>query len=122
MMWARLGAAMMMTAVALGAFGAHALESRLSPEMLAIFEVGVRYHACHALGLIAVGWLATSVRPGGPVTVAGWCFTGGILLFSGSLYFYALTASKALVFVTPVGGLLFLAGWAAFFFGAKPAA
>ena len=116
--------------VALGAFGAHALKSRLAPEMLAVFEVGVRYHVYHALALFVVGWLRT-LRPGAALSmsatdnaatildVAGWCFAAGILLFSGSLYAYALTGSKALVMITPLGGLLFIVGWAGVLIGAR---
>ncbi len=120
MIWAQLGAMMMVVAVGLGAFGAHALKSRLTPEMHAIFEVGVRYHVYHALALIAVAWLS-SVRAGNAVTASGLCFVAGIVLFSGSLYAYALTGAKLFVFVTPFGGLLFLAGWVAFFLGARSA-
>jgi uncharacterized membrane protein YgdD (TMEM256/DUF423 family) len=97
----------MLLDVALGAFGAHALKSRLSPEMLAVFETGVRYQAYHALGLLALAALR------GP-DKAGWCFVGGIVLFSGSLYLLALTGERRLGMVTPLGGLLFLAGWALF--------
>jgi len=125
-----MGAALMAAAVALGAFGAHALKSRLAPEMLAVFEVGVRYHVYHALALFVVGWLRT-LRPGAALSmsatdnaatildVAGWCFAAGILLFSGSLYAYALTGSKALVMITPLGGLLFIVGWAGVLIGAR---
>ena len=105
--WVRLGAALMFLAVALGAFAAHGLKARLTPDMLAVFETGVRYHAWHALGLIALG----SGR--GPDR-AGWCFLAGIALFSGSLYLLALTGVRKLGMVTPFGGLLFLAGWAIF--------
>jgi len=105
--WARAGAALMLLDVALGAFGAHALKSRLTPEMLAVFETGVRYQAYHALGLL----LLAALR--GP-DKAAWCFVGGIALFSGSLYLLALTGERRLGMVTPVGGVLFLAGWALF--------
>ena len=121
MIWARWGAALMTAAVGIGAFAAHALKRRLSPEMLAVFEVGVRYHAYHALGLFAVAWMGTQ-RPGGAVTAAGTLFLAGILLFSGSLYAYALTEAKPLVFVTPFGGFCFLAGWIAAFLAARPSA
>lgn len=116
--WFRLGAGLMAAAVAAGAFGAHALKTRLSADMLGLFEVGVRYHAYHALALLAVGWLA-SVRPGRAVSAAGWLFAAGILVFSGSLYAYALTEAKPLVMATPLGGLCFLAGWAFLIGGAR---
>ncbi len=103
-LWIRFGAGFMFMAVGLGAFGAHALKGRLEPEMLAIFETGVRYQVYHALALI----LVAAVR--GP-SKAGWCFTAGIVLFSGSLYILALTGVKKWGAVTPLGGLLFLAGW-----------
>jgi uncharacterized membrane protein YgdD (TMEM256/DUF423 family) len=103
-LWVRLGAGFMFLAVGLGAFGAHALKTRLSPEMLAIFETGVKYQVYHALALL----LLAAVR--GP-SKAGWCFTAGIVLFSGSLYVLALTGVKKWGAVTPIGGLLFLAGW-----------
>jgi uncharacterized membrane protein YgdD (TMEM256/DUF423 family) len=98
-------------AVGLGAFGAHGLRSRLSPEMLAVFETGVRYHMYHALAIIAVGLMMPS--PGGWLTrLSGWAFTIGIVLFSGSLYALALTGVTTWGAVTPLGGLAFLVGWA----------
>ncbi len=109
--FALIGALAGVIGVALGAFGAHALRSRLTPEMLAVFETGVRYQMYHALALLAVAALAPSV--GGRLsTIAGWSFAGGILLFSGSLYLLALTDLRALGAITPVGGVLFLIGWA----------
>jgi uncharacterized membrane protein YgdD (TMEM256/DUF423 family) len=96
--------------VAFGAFGAHGLRGRLSPEMLAIFETGVRYQMYHALALLAVAALALS--PGGRlIHAAGWCFTAGIVIFSGSLYALALTGTTTFGAITPLGGLAFLAGW-----------
>jgi len=94
----------MLLDVALGAFGAHALKGRLSPEALAVFETGVRYQAYHALALLLLAALRGPDR-------AAWCFVGGIVLFSGSLYALALTGVRWLGAVTPLGGLLFLAGW-----------
>ena len=105
--WVRAGGLMMFLAVALGAFGAHGLKNALTPEMKAVFETGVRYQAYHALALFVCAWLA----PKAPA--AGWCFLAGILLFSGSLYALALTGVAKLGMITPLGGLLFLAGWAA---------
>lgn len=100
----RLGAGFMFLAVVLGAFGAHALKNRLTPDMLAVFETGVRYQVYHALALL----LLASLR--GPEKAA-WCFTAGIIVFSGSLYALALTGTRKWGAVTPIGGLLFLAGW-----------
>jgi len=106
-----LGAVAAFLAVALGAFGAHGLRSRLSPEMLAVFETGVRYHMFHALALILVG-LIMGRWGGWLIQAAGWCFVAGILLFSGSLYALALSGVTMIGAVTPIGGLAFLAGWA----------
>ena len=99
-------------AVALGAFGAHALRGRLSPEMLAAFETGVRYQMYHVLTLLLVA--AIIPRFGGWLVVsAGWLFVAGIVLFSGSLYLLALTGVTTLGAITPIGGLALLLGWAA---------
>ena len=105
------GAIMAFLAVALGAFGAHALKHRLTPDMLDIFEVGVRYHMYHALGLLAVAW-ATSRWPESNVSAAGWAFIVGIIIFSGSLYILSMTGMRWFGAVTPLGGLAFLIGWA----------
>jgi uncharacterized membrane protein YgdD (TMEM256/DUF423 family) len=106
-----LGAASALVSVGAGAFGAHALRARLSPELLAAFETGARYQMYHALGLLAVGWAVT--RWPGPWAVrAGWLFVAGTLLFSGSLYALALSGIRWLGAITPFGGVAFLAGWA----------
>jgi len=105
-----VGALMGFLGVALGAFGAHGLRGRLSPEMLAVFETGVRYHMYHALALIATAAFMTKLD-GRAVTAAGWCFTAGIFIFSGSLYALALSGVTVLGAITPIGGLAFLAGW-----------
>jgi uncharacterized membrane protein YgdD (TMEM256/DUF423 family) len=104
------GAISAFIAVAAGAFGAHALRGRLTPEMLAVFEVGVRYQMYHALALLAVAWMLG--RWPGPWPVrAGWLFLAGTVLFSGSLYLLALTGIRWLGAITPLGGLAFLTGW-----------
>jgi uncharacterized membrane protein YgdD (TMEM256/DUF423 family) len=105
-----LGALSALLSVAAGAFGAHALRSRLSPEYLAVFETAARYQMYHALGLLAVAW-AVSRWPGGIAQWAGWFFVIGTILFSGSLYGLALTGARWLGAVTPLGGVAFLAGW-----------
>lgn len=107
-----LGAALAFTGVAAGAFGAHGLRGRVTPELLEVFETGARYHVYHALGLLAVAWAATR-WPGPGTTAAGWLFVAGIVLFSGSLYLLALTGQRWLGAVTPLGGVAFLAGWLA---------
>jgi uncharacterized membrane protein YgdD (TMEM256/DUF423 family) len=107
-----IGALMGFVGVGLGAFGAHGLRARLSPDMLAIFETAVRYQMYHALALLAVAALMTRTE-GRAVVVAGWSFVTGILIFSGSLYALALTGVTILGAITPIGGVAFLAGWIA---------
>ena len=108
-----LAAAAMFAAVALGAFGAHALRARLTPDMLAVWQTAVLYHAWHALGLFGVGLLLLHWPERGLLGIAGGLFIAGILLFSGSLYALALTGIRGLGAVTPFGGVAFLAGWGA---------
>jgi uncharacterized membrane protein YgdD (TMEM256/DUF423 family) len=98
------------TGVALGAFAAHGLKSRLSAEYLAIFHTGVTYQLVHTLALLGVALLATQI-PGRLITWAGASFAIGILLFSGSLYLLTMTGIGKLGIVTPFGGLAFLVGW-----------
>jgi uncharacterized membrane protein YgdD (TMEM256/DUF423 family) len=105
------GAIAAFIAVALGAFGAHSLRSKLTPEMLNIFEVGVRYQMYHAVGLMAVAW-ALVRWPDTNLNGAGWSFIVGIIIFSGSLYLLSTTGIRWLGAITPIGGLAFLAGWA----------
>ena len=116
-LWIVLGAVNAFLSVAAGAFGAHALKARLSPDLLIIFETGARYHMYHALGLIAVG-LVAQLRPSPLLPAAGWAMLAGIVLFSGSLYALALSGVRALGAITPLGGLGFLAGWALLALGA----
>ncbi|HZY05105.1 MAG TPA: DUF423 domain-containing protein [Anaeromyxobacteraceae bacterium] len=106
-----LGSLSALVSVAAGAFGAHALKARLAPDLLAAFETGARYQMFHALGLVAVAWAAGRF-PGALVGAAGWLLVAGTVLFSGSLYLLALTGTRWLGAVTPLGGLAFLAGWA----------
>jgi uncharacterized membrane protein YgdD (TMEM256/DUF423 family) len=105
-----LGAVSGFVAVALGAFAAHGLKAKLSPDLLNTFEIGVRYQMFHALALLACGWAATR-WPGGSLNAAGWLFVAGTVLFSGSLYILALTGTRWLGAVAPVGGMAFLLGW-----------
>jgi uncharacterized membrane protein YgdD (TMEM256/DUF423 family) len=104
------GALSAFVAVALGAFAAHGLRARLSPELLATFETGVRYEMYHALALLGVAWAYTR-WPGTLVIASGWLFIAGTLLFSGSLYVLALSGVRWIGAITPLGGLAFLAGW-----------
>ena len=96
--------------VALGAFAAHGLKTKLPAEMFNIFEVGVRYHMYHALALLGVAWASTR-WPGTSVTAAGWLFLAGTVIFSGSLYLLSVTGERWLGAVTPLGGVCFLLGW-----------
>ncbi len=107
----------MFLAVALGAFGAHGLRQRLSPDMLAIFETGVRYHVYHALALLAVAWVADK-NPESFANAAGWAFTLGIVVFSGSLYILSISGIRWLGAVTPLGGVALLVGWVLLFLAA----
>lgn len=109
--WWVAGALMAGLAVAAGAFGAHALKGRLSPELLQVFETGVRYQMYHALGLLAVA-VACDRWPQTNFNLVGWLMVSGIVLFSGSLYALCLTGVRALGAITPLGGVCFLAGWA----------
>lgn len=105
-----LGALSGFIGVALGAFAAHGLRSRLTPELLATFEIGVRYQMYHAFALLAVGWAQTR-WPGAVLTASGWLFVAGTLLFSGSLYVLSLSGEKWLGAVAPAGGIALLGGW-----------
>ena len=105
-----LGALSAFLGVAAGAFGAHALKARVTPDMLAVFEVGVRYQMYHAFALIACAWAVTK-WPGTLVNASGWLFVVGTIVFSGSLYALSLSGVRWLGAITPFGGLAFLAGW-----------
>lgn len=105
-----LGSLSAFLAVVLGAFGAHALKARLPADLLAVFEVGVRYQMAHALALLAVAWAHTR-WPGAVLTTGGWLFVAGTVFFSGSLYLMTLTGTRWLGAVTPIGGVAWLAAW-----------
>ena len=107
-----IGSVLGFLGVAFGAFGAHALRNRLSPEMLAVFETGVRYQMYHAFAVLIVGAAIGHIGNTRLLVLAGWFFFAGILLFSGSLYALALTGVGILGAITPFGGLLFLLGLA----------
>lgn len=114
--FALIGALLAFVAVAAGAFGAHILKQKISEHYLNIFEIGVKYQMYHALALFAVAWAVTTF-PHTAVTVAGWLFFCGTLLFSGSLYILALTQIGWLGAITPIGGVLLLIGWASLAIG-----
>jgi uncharacterized membrane protein YgdD (TMEM256/DUF423 family) len=100
-------------AIALGAFGAHALKTRLAPDMLAVYQTAVQYHAWHALGLLALGLLMLQWPAASGLGLSAGLLVAGIALFSGSLYLLALTEWRWLGAVTPLGGVAFIAGWIA---------
>lgn len=105
------GAVYGLLGVALGAFGAHGLRSRLTPDLLAVWKTAVEYQFYHALALLLVGLIA-SQRPSAAISNAAICLALGVLVFSGSLYALALSGVRWLGAITPVGGLLLLTGWA----------
>ena len=103
-----------MTGVILGAFGAHALRGRLSAEMLAIWRTAEQYQFIHSLGLLAIGLAGLHFGQAAGLRWAGWLMTAGIVLFSGSLYVLAISGTRTLGAVTPIGGVCFIAAWAVF--------
>lgn len=112
-----LGAAFAAAAVVLGAFGAHALRSRLGADALALYQTAVQYHFWHALGLLAAGLACVHFPESVWLRAAGWLLAAGIVLFSGSLYVLALSGQKWLGAVTPFGGVALILGWIAFAVG-----
>ena len=115
--WLKLASVLGFAGVALGAFGAHGLRQKLTPELMNAYQTGVLYHLLHAVVLVALALYGRATAA--PVTLPGALFAIGILLFSGSLYVLAITGVSKLGMITPLGGLCFLAGWAALFFAAK---
>ena len=107
------GAISALLAVALGAFGSHGLEDRLTADLLAIYQTGNTYHVYHSFALLMVGFLALHLN-GKLLAASGWCFVAGILFFSGSLYVLAVTGVRILGAITPIGGVFFIIGWALF--------
>ncbi|MCC6317577.1 MAG: DUF423 domain-containing protein [Gemmatimonadaceae bacterium] len=115
----RLGALSAAVAVGAGAFGAHALRARLTPEMLAVFETAARYQMYHALGIVLAAFVMAR-RSRRVARAAGWFFAVGTVCFSGALYALALSGVRALGAVAPVGGASFLAGWICMAIAARP--
>lgn len=113
---AGLGALLALLAVAAGAFGAHALQTRIPAERLVTFETGARYQMYHALALFAVAWAGTHWHAD-PIRWAGALFVIGIVIFSGSLYALSLSGLTWWGAITPIGGLCFLLGWASLAWG-----
>ena len=108
--WAAVGAGLAFLGVALGAFGAHALRSRISAERVAVYQTGVQYHVVHAIGILVVVALGSRLFPKAAGGIAS-LFAAGIVIFGGSLYALAITDIKWFGAITPLGGLCFLAGW-----------
>ena len=112
MNWSAIAAIFLALAVGLGAFGAHGLRSRLDPEMMDIYKTAVLYHFLHALGMLTVSLLPkTGTFPESGADTICWLLVAGILIFSGSLYLLALTGTRALGAITPIGGVAFIAAW-----------
>ena len=108
----RIGCLLALLAVAAGAFGAHGLKSTLTPSRLETFEIAVRYQMYHAFAVLIVAAGIGHIGTARLLVIAGWFFFAGVLLFSGSLYALALTGAGTLGIITPIGGLLFIVGWA----------
>ena len=114
MFWFRLGSLMMFLAVGLGAFGAHAMRSKLTEYSLEVYKTAVLYHMIHALGLFVIGYLS-GLSNDPKIGWAGILLITGIILFSGSLYVLSATGLKWLGAITPLGGISFLAAWVLIF-------
>jgi len=108
-------------AVAIGAFGAHAVKDKLDANMLDVYKTGVQYQFYHTFAIIAIALLMRFFPEIKAFQWAGWLFVVGIVLFSGSLYALSLSGTTKLGIVTPFGGLSFLAGWAMLLIGASKA-
>jgi uncharacterized membrane protein YgdD (TMEM256/DUF423 family) len=115
----KIGAAAALLAVAIGAFGAHGLESRLSDHEMEVFRTGVQYHFYHALGILLIAAIGDKLQSRKLAQWASRLLLAGIVLFSGSLYVLALSGVKVLGAVTPLGGLAFIAGWLCLFLSAR---
>ncbi len=112
-----LGCLNAMAAVSLGAFAAHGLKTRLSENMLQVFQTGVQYHFYHSLGLILVGLIMTQLSPTPWFRAGGWIMFAGIILFSGSLYLLSIYQLRWLGAITPFGGSAFIIAWILLFVG-----
>lgn len=108
--WIAIGAVLGALAVVTGAFGAHGLKERLTPEGLELWKTAVLYHALHASALVLYGLFDREGRG----RIAGWAFVTGITIFSGTVYALALGAPRWFGAITPIGGVLLIVGWLAF--------
>jgi uncharacterized membrane protein YgdD (TMEM256/DUF423 family) len=114
-LWLSFSSIYGLLAVLLGAFGAHALKAKLSPDLLAVWKTANEYQFYHVFALALVGLLLRGT-PDRALDAAGACFALGVVVFSGSLYALALSNIRVLGAITPIGGLLFIAGWALLFY------
>jgi uncharacterized membrane protein YgdD (TMEM256/DUF423 family) len=113
--WITIGCLLGAVAVMCGAFGAHGLREKISPEALEVWKTAVLYNALHAIALVLYGVFDREGRRG----AVGWCFVCGITIFSGSLYALALGAPKIVGAITPIGGVLMIVGWLVFAWQAR---
>lgn len=119
--WIRIAALLGGLSVIAGSFGAHGLKGHVEPKDLETFETAARYQMYHALALLGIGLLALHQGSSPPIQIAGWCFLGGTLIFSGTLYALVLTGIRWLGAITPIGGVLMIVGWGILAFVAAPA-
>ena len=108
-------------AVVFGAFGAHGLKNRLTPDLMDVWQTAVQYHFWHTLALLGTGILLSQASllqnfQSNYLVISGWLFAAGIVIFSGSLYVLCLSGARWLGAITPIGGTLWLAAWAFLFF------
>ena len=106
-----LGSINAATAVTMGAFGSHSLKTKISENMLSVFQTAVQYHFYHSLGLLIIGLLTMYFKPLKYINIAGWMMLIGIILFSGSLYALSTTGTRWFGFITPFGGIAFIISW-----------
>jgi len=106
-----IGAINAMLAVALGAFGAHGLEGKISEKYLEVWKTGVQYQMFHAMGLFVIAFLLSKIPQSSLLTASGWIMFAGIVLFSGSLYVLSTSGIKVLGAITPLGGVAFIVAW-----------
>ena len=116
-LWLAVASILGTIGVAMGAFGAHALRGRLTPDQLASFATAVQYHLLHSVALLALALWGLAV--GRSIQVPAALFSAGIVLFSGSIYGLLLTDQRWLGPITPLGGLCFIAGWLSLLFLAR---
>jgi uncharacterized membrane protein YgdD (TMEM256/DUF423 family) len=120
MNWTAIGAVFLALAVAMGAFGAHALKARLDAYSTLVYEKAVFYHFVHAIGILLIALLArTGVVNAATAARTGWLMAIGIVLFSGSLYALAISGVRTIGAVTPFGGVAFILGWLTLAFSAR---